>query len=496
MNELTFIVAGAQIDSSEQAIRDSMISVASPAAKRCALCLASLAAARLRVTSRALLERITGSWVHCMMYRRPTSIVFAKIYRLIHSPDMQHASSEAVFSLSRGVADELVLASVLSFVMATNIGAQIVPTLFASDASMAKGALVSTPLSEEEAALMWRTSDRKGGYSRLDPAARALLKSVGDPMLEETRLEGLPPLPAKNPPLKFDFLEIGLGTGVGQVTACRLSQGIVCCPPLDPFVSRQYDLRSIDVIHWVVSMLQEGRILSVFVVVPETHQDLGLKRALAILLCARSYDRAAAVLGPYQNQSEIWAQARNRIGTEEITCKLGYEGGLQGYSRVLGSNLALQRLDEVCRAARGPLGISYGYGQLSEEIASLFTDHLFAGRRFARAHHVEVAGLESPVLNDFLSSRAWGLVRVWSWKYPEHINLLELRGLVALLKGLPAAREDRRVLYLFDSSVSLAAATKEDPLPAARGLPAAARRLGQLRGGGGVQGAEGQPAAA
>ncbi|CAE7347850.1 unnamed protein product [Symbiodinium microadriaticum] len=460
LNELTFIVAGAQIDSSEQAIRDSMISVASPAAKRCALCLASLAAARLRVTSRALLERIAGSWVHCMMYRRPTSIVFAKIYRLIHSPDMQHASSEAVFSLSRGVADELVLASVLSFMMTTNIGAQIVPTLFASDASMAKGALVSTPLSEEEAALLWRTSDRKGGYSRLDPAARALLRSVGDPMLDEARLEGLPPPPAKNPPLKFDFLEIGLGTGVGQVTACCLSRGIVCCPPLDPFVSRQYDLRSIDVLHWVVSMLQEGRILSVFVVVPETHQDLVLKRALAVLLCARSYDRAAAVLGPYHlepNQSEIWAQARNRIGTGEITCKLVYKGGFQGNSRILGSNLAFQRLDEVCRAARGPVGISYG--QFSEEIAGLFTDHLVAGRRFARAHHVEVAGLESPVLNDFLSSRAWGLVRVWSWKYPEHINLLELRGLVALVKGLPAAKEDRRVLHLFDSSVSLAAAT-------------------------------------
>ncbi|CAE7745584.1 unnamed protein product, partial [Symbiodinium necroappetens] len=415
LNELTFIVAGAQIDSSEQAIRDSMISVASPAAKRCALCLASLAAAWLRVTSRALLERITGSWVHCMMYRRPTSVVFAKIYRLIHSPDMQHASNEAVFSLSRGVADELVLASVLSFVMATNIGAQIVPTLFASDASMAKGALVSTPLSEEEAALLWITSDRKGGYSRLDPAARALLRSVGDPMLEETRLAGLPPLPAKNPPLKFDFLEIGLGTGVGQVTACCLSQGIVCCPPLDPFVSRQYDLRSIDVIHWVVSMLQEGRILSVFVVVSETHQDLGLKRALAILLCARSYDRAAAVLGPdhlEQNQSEIWAQACSRKGTEEITCKLGYEGDCRG---ILESS--------------GP--------------TSLFNGWM---RRFARAHHVEVAGLESPVLNDFLSSRAWGLVKVWSWKYPEHIN--------------PADREDRRVLHLFDSSVSLAAATK------------------------------------
>ena len=83
--------------------------------------------------------------------------------------------------MSRGVADELVVASVLAPMMATNLGAKLMPRLFASDASLAKGAIVSTSLSDLKAALLWRTSERKGGYSRLDGGPRALRKVLWRP---------------------------------------------------------------------------------------------------------------------------------------------------------------------------------------------------------------------------------------------------------------------------------------------------------------------------
>ena len=78
-----FTVAGASVDSSRQSIRNQLVPVASPADKRCALVLASLSAARLSVFTRALLERLVGGWVRCMMFRRPTAVCFAKVYKAI-----------------------------------------------------------------------------------------------------------------------------------------------------------------------------------------------------------------------------------------------------------------------------------------------------------------------------------------------------------------------------------------------------------------------------
>ena len=147
------------LNSSEGAPSDALISVDSPADRRAALAIASLRAARLRVTSRGLLERLVGGWVRCMMYRRPTVACFAKVYRFIHDVDVQASSPDVALSLSRGVADELVVAGVPVFIMATNLKARLVPKLYATDASLAKRAIVSTPLSRDEAALVWRCAE-------------------------------------------------------------------------------------------------------------------------------------------------------------------------------------------------------------------------------------------------------------------------------------------------------------------------------------------------
>ena len=76
VNACAFTVAGASVDSTRAAVRTNLVSVGSPAERRCALTLASLAAARLPVASLALIERLVGGWVHCMMYRRlPQSVL-------------------------------------------------------------------------------------------------------------------------------------------------------------------------------------------------------------------------------------------------------------------------------------------------------------------------------------------------------------------------------------------------------------------------------------
>ena len=123
VNALDFCVTGAHVDSSARWYRNGMILVGVPAPKRCALMAVSVAAARLRGTSRDLLEKLVGGWAHCTMYRRPTAVCLAKIYHLIHDPAVQAGSGDEVHALPRSAAEELLLCSLLAPMMATNLKA-------------------------------------------------------------------------------------------------------------------------------------------------------------------------------------------------------------------------------------------------------------------------------------------------------------------------------------------------------------------------------------
>ena len=98
--------------------------------------------------------------------------------------------------------------------------------------------------------------------------------------------------------------------------------------------------------------------------------------------------------------------------------------------------------------------------ELVREIAIVFGDFIRRDRLTNLHGSDSGAGLESPLINDLLSTRPWTLEFAWKWRRPEHINLLEFRGLLALLKSKRADRADSRLLHLFDSSVSLAASIK------------------------------------
>ena len=96
------------------------------------------------------------------MYRRPTAVCFCKLCEVTHRQDVAELDQDELFRLPRAAADELVVASVLAPLMASNLAAELRPKLYASDASLAKGAVVSAPLAG--------SAERKGGYSRLESA--------------------------------------------------------------------------------------------------------------------------------------------------------------------------------------------------------------------------------------------------------------------------------------------------------------------------------------
>ena len=82
-------------------------------------------------------------------------------------------------ALKRETADELVISSILGLVAVSDITAPYSTEIYASDASMNKGAYVAKDLNPILARSLWLCGDRKGGYTMLDSPARSQLRVLG-----------------------------------------------------------------------------------------------------------------------------------------------------------------------------------------------------------------------------------------------------------------------------------------------------------------------------
>ena len=60
-------------------------------------------------------------------------------------------------------------------------------------------------------------------------------------------------------------------------------------------------------------------------------------------------------------------------------------------------------------------------------------------------------GLERPVVDMLLDSQEWRTERVWNWRRPAHINLLEQRTVTAFVKERIRRREQCRCVLAMDS---------------------------------------------
>ena len=186
------------------------------------------------------------------------------------------------------------------------------------------------------------------------------------------------------------------------------------------------------------------------------------------MLTARTYGRAGCCEQPRRSKMawlKVWRALLRIPGVKEVFLAACQYGSIHKKEfRLFGVNLRLERLARPCRGGHTHVVIQGKYtkasavypDELAREIAIVYGEFLNA-KLLRRATG---AGLESPLINDLLAARPWTLERVWKWKRPAHINLLEFRGLLALLKQKTADLADTRLLHLFDSSVSLAAATK------------------------------------
>ena len=110
--------------------------------------------------------KLPESWVSAFMYRRPFMSIFDRGFRVV-PPGGESEERPSTLPLSRVVADELVLAASLFALLTSDVSAPWSTTVFATDSSEEKGAIVEAPVPEETTALLWRSAPKAASSGRL-----------------------------------------------------------------------------------------------------------------------------------------------------------------------------------------------------------------------------------------------------------------------------------------------------------------------------------------
>lgn len=228
-----FKAAGAEVGSREEVLSLGLCLIGAPLQKRLGLSLLSLRTAALPAISTRLAYRISGSWVSVLLYRRCLSSIVEDLFAL--GSRYEKDGDSYVVPLTRKVAQELTFLSVLSPLMSSDVSAPFLQEIFATDASMDKGAFVVTSTSEEVSKTLWLEADKKGDYTMLESGFRVCRKHVGDYDSEEENAfsddEPSRQCIERPPSFEFDFVEIC--GGVGSVSKEMSLLGFVVAPNLD-----------------------------------------------------------------------------------------------------------------------------------------------------------------------------------------------------------------------------------------------------------------------
>lgn len=273
-----FKAVGAEVISDEKAVDAGCVTVAAPVAKRLALSYVSLRAAALPGLTPHLVSRLAGNWTSVLMYRRCLCAAVDNLFAF--GTRALDSDPKVVLPLPRSVCRELVVLASLAPLMCSNVAVSYLGRAFATDASLAKGAVVSASVDPEVCEELWLDTEKKGSYVMLDSGFREMLKHLGDFEIEEI---AEPPLvrPKASPPLYFDFVEFC--GGVGAVSSAATKLGLVVAPPLDLSASRHYNMEDLRLLEWAIFMITEGRFRSFLLEPPCT------SFSPAAYPCVRSY---------------------------------------------------------------------------------------------------------------------------------------------------------------------------------------------------------------
>eukprot|EP00435_Cladocopium_sp_Y103_P045749 s1324_g13.t1 len=415
------------------------------------------------------------------MFRRCLSCLLNEIYKF--SAEEQRGSSD-VFEMPRSTAQELVLASIFGLVAITDLSACYHDRLFATDASMSQGAVVSRPISEKTARVLWLGGDKKGGYSALDPPFRELRRAIG----EDLDLASQSPKPSLE--FRFDFVEIC--GGAASISKFLAGRGYRVMPPIELSDSPHFDICNLKLVEWLCDMLRSGRLNSLMAepvcttFSPAAHpavrsykEPLGFDRRNPKTLLGNCIAFRCLFLVWYAAVCEcpslaeqprlskmawlsVWRFLLEFKGFSEAVVASCQFGSIHKKEfRLIGKSIDMEALERKCPGGHDHVRIEGQYTKPSAIYTEALAEHI--GRAFEVAlrrkrareeAEIDVRGVESVLANDMLVSGDWELEFSWFWRRSSHINILESSAYVALLKKLTKQGGDIRFTTLLDSRVA------------------------------------------
>ena len=242
--------------------------IGSERSRRLGLARASLCLALSRRCTPALGAQVVGSWVHCLLYRRPLMSVLSALCSWFAA--VRTSPPDEVRHLSSKEANELALLAFLSPVMATNMNAGWHPDVFSTDASPFGAGAVSTPVPARIQRELWRHREKRGTYTRVftEWATRLRLHDFGETADElSSDLFGSSPSPERVLIETFDFLELACGLNAPLTTSVARS-GLRVGPRIDLLHDRMWNLGLLRVVEWILFLITRRRVFCVHSGVP------------------------------------------------------------------------------------------------------------------------------------------------------------------------------------------------------------------------------------
>ena len=427
-----------------------------------------------------------------LLYRRCLSSVVDGLFALGVS---ESCAGTSVVPLPRRIARELVLLAIMSPLTCSNVAVSYVGTLFASDASLSKGAFVAAEVGADRVEELWLDTEKKGSYALLDCGFKEMLKHVGEYEGEE---QVPAPLirPKASPLLYYDFVEICGGVGAVSAAACEL--GLVCAPPLDLSASEHYDLGDLRLLEWVIYMVEENRFRSFLLEPPCTtfspaahpclrsyvepygfdrmhprvmHGNCLSFRSLVLMRVGRRCARPCGLEQPRRSKMawlDEWISLVQSGDFEEaIIAACRFNSPHQKEFRFLLHRVSAELLEARCTRDHAHVRIQGKFTKDSAIYTPELGLHLALAFRAALRTVVALAesdmsceGLESVVTNDIMCTSVWQEARSWFWKRPRHINALEVSAGVAVLNEVGPNAPHSRVVSCLDSAVARGALSK------------------------------------
>ena len=509
-------VVGATVNTGDDAVKQGIALVSAPIEKRLALSAISLEAARLSHCTDALMVCLVGGWISALMYRRPMMSLFSQCFKAADMSEVD-ADNPKLIPLSRKVANELVLVSVLMPLIASEINAPWLDTVFCTDASNEKGAYCKAKVPEQLSEVVWKTTKSKGGYSRLLSPVETALRRVGQleeevgGNFEEARTPTEVPRPLA---FVFDFIEVF--AGAAKVTHFMRLRGFVCCQPIDLSNSSEHDLSDVRVMEWIAYLITNRRVKAFMVEPPcttfsimrrpalrsadepygffpheeKTHVGNVLSlRGLQMMHLGRWYEVPGIMECPYSSLVKRMPPYKTFLSHDEASCtrcdSCRYGSIHLKSFAFLGVHIDPCLISLRCQCRKRHVMVQGTYTKASatyvDDLAEALADTLAnAVTAFESPgdDDVKVEGLENQIVNDLALCAPWEVGRHWNFRRKPHINILEAHALFRLVSDLSKLKTPCRLSAFLDSNVVRCAMAKGRT--SSRGLSPLVCKVGAL----------------